>query len=78
MKIIKEICENPWDFILYETDDGFVINIEYSQSFVDYQRSFKLTEQEANQEIEALKKLSKQIRKDDTNFKDREITPPIN
>lgn len=40
MKVLKEVCDCPWDFILYKTDEGFVMNIEYSNSAVDYLRSF--------------------------------------
>ncbi len=77
MKVLKEIYDSPWDFILYQTDEGYVINIEYSNSAVDFSRSFKLNKTEANLSFEELKQLSESIRKDYELFKDREITPAI-
>lgn len=77
MKVLKEIYDSPWDFILYQTDEGYVINIEYSNSAIDFSRSFKLSEAEANLGFDELKQLSDRIRKDYESFKDREITPAI-
>lgn len=77
MKVVKEICESPWDFILYETEEGFVMNVEYSKSFVDYSRSFRISEKEAHQDIEALKKLAEQIRNNDKPYLDKEVKPVV-
>lgn len=77
MRILKEIYDSPWDFILYHTDEGYIINVEYSNSAVDFSRSFKLSEAEANLSFEELKQLSEKIRKDYDSFKDREITPAV-
>lgn len=77
MKILKEIYDSPWDFILYQTDEGYIMNIEYSNSAVDFSRSFRLSEAEANLSFEELKQLSEKIRKNYESFKDREITPAV-
>lgn len=77
MKVLKEIYDSPWDFILYQTDEGYVINVEYSNSAVDFSRSFKLSEAEANLDFDELKQLSDRIRKDYESFKDREIIPSV-
>ena len=77
MKVIREVCESEWDFILYETEQGYVLNVEYASGIVDYSRSFKLNEEEAKQDIEGLKQLSEQIRKNYELFKDREIVPVV-
>lgn len=77
MRILKEIYESSWDFILYQTDEGYVLNIEYSNSAVDFLRSFKISEAEAHLSFEELKQLSETIRKDYDSFKDREIIPVV-
>lgn len=77
MKAIREVCESEWDFILYETDQGFVLNVEYANGIVDFSRSFRVSEEEANQGIESLKQLSERIRNNYESYKDREITPVV-
>lgn len=77
MKVLEKIAKNNWDFILYKTDGGFVMNVVFHSSAVDYSRSFKLSSEEASQDIEDLKQLSEQIRKNYESFKDREIIPVV-
>ncbi len=77
MKILNELVRNNWDFILYRTDDGFVMNVVFYASAVDFSRSFKLSEKEANQDIEGLKQLSKLIRTNYEKYKNREIIPVV-
>ena len=77
MKILEEVAKHNWDFILYKTDEGFVMNVVFYASAVDFSRSFKLSEKEARQGIEDLKQLSEKIRKDYKSFEDREITPVV-
>ena len=74
---MNKIYDSPWDFILYQTDEGYVINVEYSNSAVDFSRSFKLSEAEANLSFEELKQLSGKIREDYESYKNREITPAV-
>lgn len=77
MKVLEKIAKNNWDFILFKTDEGFVMNVVFHSSAADYSRSFSLNEEEANQDIEGLKQLSEQIRKDYEAFKNREIIPVV-
>lgn len=77
MKIVKELAKHNWDFILYKTDEGFVMNVVFYASAIDFSRSFKLSEEEASQDFESLKQLSEKIRTDYESFKDREITPAV-
>lgn len=77
MKILKEIYDSPWDFILYQTDEGYLMNLEYSNSAVDFSRSFRLSEAEGNLSFKELKQLSEKIRRNYESFKDREITPAV-
>ncbi|GAB3337201.1 hypothetical protein GCM10027429_21380 [Marivirga atlantica] len=75
MKALEELAKHTWDFILYKTDEGFVLNVVFNSSFADYSRSFRVSESEANQDMEGLKQLSERIRTNYESFKDREITP---
>ena len=77
MRVLKQIYDVPWDFILYKTESDYIMNIEYSNSAVDFTRSFKLTNEEAKQSLEELKKLSQEIRSNYESFKDREIIPAV-
>lgn len=77
MKVLEKIAKNNWDFILYKTDEGFVMNIVFHSSAADFSRSFRISESEANQEIEGLKQLSEKIRKNYESYKDQEITPVV-
>lgn len=77
MKVLDKIAKNNWDFILFKTDEGFVMNVVFHSSAVDFSRSFRVSEEEASQDIEGLKQFSEQIRKDYESFKDREITPVV-
>ena len=72
-KIIEELVKNPWDFVVYKTNKGFVINVVFHASAIDYSRSFRLDEQKAYQGIEGLKQLSQSIRENYNFYKDREI-----
>ncbi|NQX82038.1 MAG: hypothetical protein HRT66_08620 [Flavobacteriaceae bacterium] len=77
MKILKEVYDSPWDFTLYKTDEIFVLNIDFCNSFVDVTRSFKLKEDEINYTFEEIKQLAERIRKDYESYKHREITPVV-
>jgi len=77
MKVLEELAKHTWDFILYKTDEGFVMNVVFNSSFADYSRSFRLEEKEAHQDMEGLKQLSERIRTNYESFKDREITPIV-
>ena len=77
MKVLERIAKNNWDFVLYNTTEGFVINVVFHSSAMDFSRSFRLSEEEASQSIEELKKLSEQIRNDYESFKEREIFPVV-
>lgn len=77
MKILNELARNNWDFILYETDEGFIMNVVFHVSAVDFSRSFRISEEEAKQDIEQLKQLSERIRNNYELFKDREIVPVV-
>lgn len=77
MKVLNELARNNWDFILYETDEGFIMNVVFHASAVDFSRSFRISEKEAKQDIEQLKQLSERIRNNYESFKDREITPVV-
>ncbi|MEY8780035.1 hypothetical protein AB9K32_06380 [Allomuricauda sp. XS_ASV26] len=73
-KVLEELAKHPWDFIVFKTDKGFVMNVVFHASAMDYSRSFRLDENEARQGMEELKQLSKRIRKDYNSFKNREVT----
>lgn len=77
MKVLQEVAKHNWDFILYKTDEGFVINVVFYASAIDFSRSFKLSEQEATQDIEELKRLSEKIRRNYESFKTVEVFPPV-
>jgi hypothetical protein len=77
MKILKEIYDIPWEFTLYETDQGFLLNVDFCNSAVDFSRSYKLLEREIGYSSSEIKALADKIRKDSESFKDREITPAI-
>ncbi|MDF9800470.1 hypothetical protein OKW21_005733 [Catalinimonas alkaloidigena] len=77
MKVLNELVRNNWDFILYKTDEGFIINVVFYSSAVNFSRSFRVSEEETNQDFEGLKQLSEQIRSNYEVFKDREIVPAI-
>lgn len=74
---MKAIYESPWDFILYQTDEGYIMNVECFNSAVDFSRSFRLSEAEAKLRFEELKQLSEKIRKDYESYKTREVTPAV-
>lgn len=77
MKVLNELARNNWDFILYETDEGFIMNVVFHASAVDFSRSFRISEEEAKQDIEQLKQLSERIRNNYESFKGREVTPVV-
>lgn len=77
MKVLNELAKNNWDFILYKTDEGFIMNVVFYSSAVDFSRSFRVSGKEANQDIEGLKQLSERIRNNYELFKEREIVPAI-
>lgn len=77
MKVLEELAKNNWDFTLYKTDQGFVLNVVFFSSAIDYSRSFRISEEEACLSFAGLKQLSEQIRTKHESFKDREITPVV-
>lgn len=77
MKVLEEIAQNDWDFVLFKTDECYVINVLFSHSAVDFYRSFKLSAGEGNLDFEGIKQLSERIRTNYESFKDREIKPPV-
>ncbi|MCT4614450.1 MAG: hypothetical protein N4A49_06205 [Marinifilaceae bacterium] len=77
MKVLEELAKHNWDFVLYKTDHGFVINVVFYQSAFDYSRSFKISELEAKQNMDKLKELSEHIRNNYDLYKSREIVPVV-
>ena len=77
MKVLEKVAKNNWDFILFRTDEGYVLNVVFHSSATDYSRSFKLIQEEACLDFEGLKELSEKIRNNYESFKEREITPTI-
>lgn len=77
MKVLKEVAENRWDFLLLQTDECYVLNVLFSYSAVDFYRSFKLTANEQLLDFEGLKQLSERIRNNYDAYKSKEITPAI-
>lgn len=75
--IIKELMKRNWDFILFETNQGYILNVVFPMGISDFSRSFRLTDQEANQSFEEVKALSEEIRENYQKFKSREIIPSI-
>ena len=74
--MVKEIYSRTWDFTLYETETGYVLNVFFF-GLVDFFRSFKILENELPQDFEELKLLSETIRNNYDNYKDSEIIPAI-
>lgn len=77
MKVIREIYDSPWDFTLYETDQGFVLNVDFCNSFFDTTRSYKVTSKDANQNFQNIKTLAEKIRKDYDLYRKQEIIPVV-
>lgn len=77
MKVLEKIAKNNWDFILFKTDEGYVFNVVFHASASDFSRSFRLNDDEAQIDVEALKQLSELIRNNYESFKGREITPVV-
>ena len=77
MKILEKLAKNNWDFILFKTDECYVLNVVFHSSATDYSRSFRLNPEEASLDFEGLKQLSEQIRNNYESYKDREITPTV-
>jgi hypothetical protein len=77
MKVLEKVMKNNWDFILYRTDEGYVLNVVFYSSSMDFSRSFKLSSEESNLDFEGLKQLSEQIRNNYELYKDREVTPVV-
>lgn len=77
MKVIRLIDKSSWDFILYGTDTGLVLNVIYCNSFVDTTRSFKVSDKEKNYDHNEFKKLAEDIRQNYQAYKIREIVPVV-
>lgn len=74
--MVKELYSRPWDFTVYQTNDGFVISVIFF-GLVDFHRSFKITSDEIPADLEDLKTLSEKIRSNYEDFIEREISPAI-
>ncbi len=72
MKKMEEISSKAWDYILYKKED-FILTVIFFGG-IDYPRSFRISKEESEQNLE---ELSKKIRNNYDDFKDREIQPPI-
>jgi len=77
MKILEKVAKNNWDFILFKTDEGYILNVVFHSSASDFSRSFKLNPDEETIDFEELKNLSEKIRNNYESFKYREITPTV-
>jgi hypothetical protein len=77
MKVLEKLAKINWDFVLYMTDEGYVLNVVFHSSAADYSRSFKFTNAEMSLELSFLKQLSEKIRNDYSYYKNREIFPAI-
>lgn len=77
MKVIRKVAKSNWDFILYETDQGYVLNVVFPSGIVDYSRSFRITEKEAKFNIDQLKELAQCIRDSYGCYKSQEIKPTV-
>jgi hypothetical protein len=69
----KEIYKHQWDFILYDDNRVKIFNVAFYNSFFDFTREFKLQGEELDYDLEQLKILAEDIRKNYENYKDREI-----
>lgn len=77
MKVLTEIYDSPWDFTLYMTDEGFILNIDFCNGYVDVTRSYRITDKDAEGSFEGVRQLAEYIRKNHESFKDRQIIPPL-
>lgn len=73
------ILNNPWDFTLYEENNGsYVIKVMFSEGEykVDIARCFTFTHEEVNSlvDMENIKVLSENIRKNYASYKAQEIS----
>ena len=73
MNALEKVMKSNWDFILYRTDQGFVLNVTTCNSFVDVTRSYKITDEESKLDFEGVKQLAEQIRNNYDSYKDREV-----
>ena len=73
MKALEILMKSNWDFILYKTNEGLVLNVTTCNSFVDVTRSYMLTNEESNLDFEGVKQLAEEIRKNHESHKDREV-----
>lgn len=77
MKVLEKKMKSNWDFILYRTDECYVLNVTFCNSFVDVTRSFKITDEDAKLDFDGMKQLAENIRQNQESYKDREITPVV-
>jgi len=77
MNVVREVYDSPWEFTLYETDECFILNVDFCNSFVDFTRSYKVTGEESKLDFNGIKQLAELIRKDHESFKNREIIPVV-
>ena len=68
MKVLQEVYDSPWDFTLYKTDEGFVLNIDFCNSYVDVTRSYRITDKDAELSFDGIKQLAERIRKNHESF----------
>ena len=77
MKILERVDLRSWDYILYRTTEGYVLNVMFSSGMADLARSFRISPAEAEQDSEGLITLAEHIREHYEAWKDREISPYI-
>ncbi|KZS39572.1 hypothetical protein AWE51_07920 [Aquimarina aggregata] len=74
---MEVVLKSSWDFILRKKENYYIFNVVFCNSAIDYSRSFKFLEDEIKIELESMKNLSEEIRKNPDNYADREIIPSI-
>jgi hypothetical protein len=77
MKVIRRVEKNNWDFSLFHTDEGYVLNVVFHASFSDFSRSFRVKKEEIQIDFEGLKEFSEEIRNNYDLYKHREVTPVV-
>lgn len=73
----KKIYSNAGDFILLESDEVFYIDVLipnfYPNSHFDVSKTFTLTNEDKKEDIDYLKSLAEDIRKDWKRYSSREV-----
>lgn len=76
---INQIDMQPWNYILYEVDNYYVLTVTFCEQVVDYSLSYRLTKQEESiiTDREKISVLADSIRKDRESYKDRQVIPTL-